>query len=40
LTDLLTNGRKIGKADLPGLTDEAVYEFVNAHYRHAEKGKP
>jgi hypothetical protein len=35
LTKLLTSGRKIGKADLPRLTDEAVSEFVNAHYRHA-----
>jgi len=39
LTKLLTAGRKIGKADLPGLTDEAVYEFVNAHYRHASGRK-
>src|SRR5262245_59617697 len=32
---LVSGGRKIGKSDLPGLTDEAVYEFVNAHYRRA-----
>ncbi len=38
LTRLLAAGRKIGKPDLPGLTGEAVYEFVNAHYRRA--GKP
>ncbi len=38
LTRLLTKGRKIGKADLPRLTEDVVYEFVNAHYRH--KGKP
>lgn len=33
LTPLLTCGRKIGKGDLPGLTADAVYEFVNARYR-------
>jgi hypothetical protein len=33
LTKLLTKGRKIGKANLPGLAEEVVYEFVNAHYR-------
>jgi hypothetical protein len=32
-TRLLTRGRKVGKTDLPGLTAEGVYEFVNAHYR-------
>lgn len=35
LTPLLTLGRKIGKLDLPGLTADSVFEFVNAHYRHA-----
>lgn len=34
LTSMLSRGRKIGKADLPGLTEEAVYEFVSDHYRH------
>jgi hypothetical protein len=37
LTKLLAKGRKIAKPDLPGLTEEAVYEFVNAHYRHQAK---
>jgi hypothetical protein len=36
LTTLLSHSRgKIGKRDLPKLTDETVYEFVNAHYRQA-----
>jgi hypothetical protein len=38
LTPLLARGRRtVGKPDLPRLTDEAVYEFVNAYYRHAGK---
>jgi hypothetical protein len=40
LTRLLgSGGRKIGKPDLPRLADEAVYEFVNAHYRHGGNAK-
>lgn len=36
LTSLLAPaGRKVGKGDLVGLTNEIVYEFVNAHYRRA-----
>ncbi len=40
LTQLLAGvgRRKIAKPDLPRLTDEGVFEFVNAHYRHP--GKP
>lgn len=36
LTPLLTAGRKgkIGKPDLPNLTTDDVYRFVNDHYRH------
>jgi hypothetical protein len=33
LTPLLTRRGRVGRADLPGLTAEAVYEFVTAHYR-------
>ena len=35
LTRLLAGGRrKIGKPDLPNLTTDEVYRFVNDHYRH------
>lgn len=37
LTRLLTRGRRLGKADLPGLAADEVYEFVNAHYRREGK---
>lgn len=33
LTRLVAEGRKVAKPDLRRLADEAVYEFVNAHYR-------
>jgi hypothetical protein len=33
LTRLLARGRKVNRADLPGLAADEVYDFVNGHYR-------